>query len=143
MRLARPAWLPPRRFVRSGLLLAGLAWLGPSSRNLWSVATDSPSFFIPYESSLRAFRATDLNTGSGDWWFYGRDRVRFYANFDAMPDAPLDGVSEGYFSIRRRDAPPGFDPHDLRTWGEAARFTPFDPRRFARMNRRPDLSAPP
>jgi hypothetical protein len=56
----------------------------PVVRNFWSIATDSPSFFVPKESSVFTFHITAENTGSGDWWLTGEDRNNYYAVDDEV-----------------------------------------------------------
>jgi hypothetical protein len=56
----------------------------PVVRNVWSTITDSPSFFVPKESSVFTFEITAENTGSGDWWLTAEDRTNYYAVDDEL-----------------------------------------------------------
>jgi hypothetical protein len=59
-------------------------FITPVARNTWSIITDSPSFFVPKESSVFTFHITAENTGSGDWWLTGEDRKNYYAVDDEV-----------------------------------------------------------
>ncbi len=92
-------------------LAGGLALLGvatPLLGNVWLSATDG-DFRVPQASSLIAFRATQMNPGSGGWWLYGEDGERYYSS-DGDPD---------HVVVMERSAAAGcagFDPHDITTW---------------------------
>lgn len=49
--------------------------------NLWLLLTDGGpgGYFIPRESNVFTFRATEVNNGSGGWWLRGEDAHHVYA----------------------------------------------------------------
>ena len=80
--------------------------------NLFSLATGR-GYFIPEESNMFVFNVTKMNTGSGEWWLYGEDKLNYYALAD---DAP------GYFVLKKTDLPDGVSELDKKSWGSAAVF---------------------
>ena len=51
--------------------------LGNALINIWFMIID-PVYVIPNESSIFRFEATQINSGSGDWWEYGEDNKYYY-----------------------------------------------------------------
>jgi len=77
--------------------------------NTWLLITE-PTNVIPRESSVWRFTPTVMNTGSGDWWIYGKDAENYYY-FTGFDDQP-------YIAISKIDATgcAGFNSEDFRTW---------------------------
>ncbi len=71
----------------------------------WLSATDN-DFWVPQQSSLIAFLATQMNTGSDGWWHYGE----CYYSSGGAPDHVV--------AIERAAAAgcAGSDPRDVTTW---------------------------
>lgn len=82
--------------------------------NLFSLATGR-GYFIPEESNMFIFNVMQMNTGSGEWWLYGEDKVNYYALAD---DAP------GYYVIDKDFVPENFSELDKHSWGSKVSFTP-------------------
>src|SRR5262245_45637687 len=55
--------------------------------NSWLLLTDGGrgGYFIPKESSVFTFSATEMNSGSGGWWLRGEDRQNLYALVEDEP----------------------------------------------------------
>ena len=55
--------------------------------NSWLLLTDGGSggYFIPGESSVFTFTATEMNPGSGGWWLRGEDGNNLYAVVGSEP----------------------------------------------------------
>lgn len=70
----------------------------------------STGYFIPYESSLWDFKPLVPNSGSGEYWLYGEDELRYYY--------VGNGISYRYVSIKKTEAAkcPGFNPTAFDTW---------------------------
>lgn len=77
--------------------------------NLWFLAID-PVYVIPKESSIFVFEPTVMNTGSGDWWLYGEDRLYYY-HFTGEEGEPTVSYRKG-LALKCK----GFDPTNYRTW---------------------------
>ena len=77
--------------------------------NLFFLTIES-AYFIPKQSSIFTFNATEYNTGSSDTWVYGEDFRSYYFNRN-------DG-NETVFFISRKEAQscPDFDPLQYGTW---------------------------
>ena len=72
-----------RGLVAFGIAIAVIA-VFLSSRlgiNSWPLLTDGGSggYFVPRESSVFAFKPTEMNQGSGGWWLRGEDGNNLYA----------------------------------------------------------------
>lgn len=82
------------------------AYLG----NAWLSATGR-GYFIPAESSFRDFLPVVMNQGSGEWWIYAEDSLRYYYAGDGVSPFP-------YVIMRKTDAGscPGFRAGDFATW---------------------------
>lgn len=70
----------------------------------------STGYFIPYESSVWDFRPLVPNEGSGEYWLYGEDEMRYYY--------VGDDINYRYVSVLKKDAQkcPGFRPTLFKTW---------------------------
>lgn len=80
--------------------------LSPALNNLWYLLIDTQDVYkIPAGSSLFTFRPTEMNSGSGDWWIYGKDN-RYYYFFE--DDIKLSEQQAATCS--------GFVKTDLSTW---------------------------
>ncbi len=90
-----------------GLLLSSFTEL---TSNPWNILTGN-GYLIPKESSLFSFKATKMNTGSGDYWLYGKDNTFFYSTM-------INGINEPYIRISKEKAnlKEGFDPFNYKTW---------------------------
>lgn len=78
--------------------------------NAWMLLTDR-SNFIPAESSIFLFDPYIIDSGSGGYWLYGKDRT-FYYHFTYEPAAP-------YLYIPIDNKCPYFDRENFRTWCSA------------------------
>lgn len=67
-------------------------------------------YYIPTESSLSSFQVITMNDGSGEWWLYGEDKKRYYANLG----------QRRYLVVEKNNLPDGFIPTDKDTWGDNA-----------------------
>ena len=82
--------------------------------NAWRLLTEN-GYFIPQESSIFRFDATEMNEGSGGWWLYGEDDKYYYG-------IPQNGIcdyyydSDFYFKLQKGDEPENFDRLDCNTW---------------------------
>jgi hypothetical protein len=103
--------VPPatKLLVATGIaIVVCVTALTPAAGNLWLVATGR-GFFIPRESSIWTFHATQMNPGSGEWWTHGEDRSNLYGLHPArrvylvMPRAGIEHC-------------PGFNAMDLESW---------------------------
>ena len=65
-------------------------------------------YFIPRESNIFIFKATEWNDGSGDWWVYGEDSNYYYM---ALGKNRYDKLLKGLENIN-------FNRHNYETWGE-------------------------
>ena len=92
-----------------GALRATALVFTPTVGNLWSLATER-GFIIPEESSVFTFRATRMNTGSGEWWLYGEDGRYYYVQGEQS--GPL------YVAFPKSEVSrcPSFRPHDRTAW---------------------------
>lgn len=77
--------------------------------NLWHLLIE-PAYIIPAESSVFMFKPTVMNSGSGDWWIYGKDKNNYYY-FTGSDRSPYDIISKD--NIKEC---PSFDPKDHGTW---------------------------
>lgn len=96
------------------ILLGAICWLSfatPILTNVIGLASEKV-YIIPDESSVWRFEPTEMNTGSGDWWIYGKDPMYFYF-FEGAKDV-------AYQAFKRSDVTkcPDFDPHNHETWCE-------------------------
>lgn len=62
-------------------------------------------YYIPKDSDIFTFKATEMNEGSGEWWTYGRDWRNFYYN-----------RGNSYLKIERWEVCSGFSRHDFTSW---------------------------
>lgn len=83
----------------------------PIAQNLFLLATGQ-GYFIPSESSIWTFRATQMNQGSGEWWLRGEDGAHYYA---------IGEVPGSYLIVDRDAAVANVSADDPATWGDAAR----------------------
>ena len=65
-------------------------------------------YFIPKESNIFVFKATEWNDGSGDWWIYGEDNKYYYMAID----------KNHYYKLSKGQEPIKFNKFDYKTWGE-------------------------
>ena len=91
------------------VVITALLFFTPLLGNVWSVTTGR-GFIIPKESSIFAFRVTEMNSGSGEWWLYGEDAHHFYAQGDRT------GVIYIAFPKSMVASCPSFRPLDWTTW---------------------------
>lgn len=100
------------RCCLSGVVVVALlvfAMMNPVTQNLLSVVME-PGFLIPSESSLRKFRPTVWNEGSGEWWIYGEDVKAFYWFIGAREVDYLRIEKDKVASC------PAFNPTNAATW---------------------------
>lgn len=77
--------------------------------NTWFLLTYN-AYFIPEESNIFTFRATQISDGSGEMWLYGEDSD-FYYGLNTEPDySPL------YFKIGKNHKSEHFNKFDYKTW---------------------------
>jgi hypothetical protein len=108
-----------RTFVAIAFLAAGaIALRSQLVPNLFLTLTE-PAFYVPAESSYRAFTVLEKNPGSGDWWRYARDERHHFAQ--------LDPNARTYLVIANHQTPVGFHPLHRETWGAAAMERTLDP----------------
>lgn len=95
------------------LLLLVIAIFGFSTElfsNLWGVVTDS-AYVIPKESSIFTFKVTKSNSGSGDYWLYGKDKNYFYSQMKSESD-----VSYIKISVKEAKDKSEFDETNYKSW---------------------------
>lgn len=78
--------------------------------NAWLLLTDRHNF-IPAESSIFFFDPYVIDSGSGGYWHYGKDR-KYYYHFTYDPAAP-------YLYIPIDNTCPHFNREDISTWCSA------------------------
>jgi hypothetical protein len=78
--------------------------------NLWCLLTEN-GYFIPQESNIFSFDATEMNSGSGGWWIYGEDKKYYYALYQL-----------GYIKLLKGNEPDNFDRFNYHTWGENSEY---------------------
>lgn len=83
--------------------------------NAWLLLTDR-SNFIPAESSIFFFDPYVIDSGSGGYWHYGKDR-KYYYHFTYEPAVP-------YLYIPIDNKCPHFDRENFRTWCNAGKGKP-------------------
>jgi len=91
-------------------------WFRLFMSNLYSVWTE-PGYFIPSESNMFEFTVTRMNSGSGDWWVFAKDKTYYYAL--------NNGSDRVYYSLKIENAPADFDLFDYSTWGENIKRQPY------------------
>ncbi|XZQ06075.1 hypothetical protein ACJVDK_09130 [Pedobacter sp. MW01-1-1] len=77
--------------------------------NFWYLNTDE-NYFIPKESSIRTFEATQMNEGSGDWWLYGEDKDYYYG-------LNIETVTPRYYILKKGRETKNFDKLNYNKWG--------------------------
>lgn len=78
--------------------------------NLWGVVTGR-GYAIPEESSVFAFKVTQMNEGSGEWWLYGEDDVNYYSMMEESNGKPYTFISKA-----NAEGCVGFDKLNYVTW---------------------------
>ncbi|MEM7600728.1 MAG: hypothetical protein AAF357_04865 [Verrucomicrobiota bacterium] len=114
----------PRFYVISAIfavLFIGGVFLSPTPTNCWMLVTGN-GFFIPDESSVFAFRITQMNPGSGEWWLHGEDK-RFYFTY-----GQTEGAIYHAFPKEKLSECSNLDPLDFETWCERFVLTKTSPK---------------
>ena len=78
--------------------------------NLWGFLTGN-GYFIPNQSSIFAFQATEMNKGSGDYWLYGEDKKNYYTTLEKDYIEPYALISKVNAKLI-----PNFDKTNYETW---------------------------
>lgn len=77
--------------------------------NMWMLLTDS-SNYIPEESNIVFFTPTQIDSGSGGYWLYGKDLNNYY-HFSLVE-------SNVYYLIGKKNKCPQFSEANFETWCE-------------------------
>ncbi|AOM78695.1 hypothetical protein [Pedobacter steynii] len=78
--------------------------------NLWGIGTGQ-GYLIPEESSMISFKATQMNTGSGEYWLYGEDEHYYYSMMATSGLKPYVFISK-----EKAVSCDHFDKFDFKTW---------------------------
>ena len=78
--------------------------------NVFSIITGR-GYIIPTESTVFSFKTLQMNTGSGEWWIYGKDDKYYYTTLDKTSEKQYIKISKNI-----AEECEGFDETNYNTW---------------------------